>query len=307
MGGPTARPGGIGMTMNSMTGFARSDGADAEAAWHWEVRSVNGRGLDVRLRLPAGFEGLEAGVRAAAARRFSRGNFQLNLTVRRSTGTGALRINHDLLDQVLAAMEEVSERLQLAPPRAEGVLALKGVLELSEPEIDNAADEARNAAILTSCAEALDGLAAMRRAEGAKLQDVLASQVDEIEALTNDAASVPALQPEAIRERLKSQVARLLDAGAELDETRLYQEAVLLATKGDIREELDRLHAHVAAARKLLGQDGAVGRKFDFLTQEFNREANTLCSKSSDAGLTSIGLKLKAVIDQMREQVQNIE
>ena len=295
------------MAMNSMTGFARSDGSDEEAAWHWEVRSVNGRGLDVRLRLPAGCEALEADIRAATANKFRRGNFQLNLTMRRSNGTGKIRVNQDMLDQVLGAMQEIAGRLDVAPPRAETVLGLKGVLDLADPEPDEDETKKRHAAILESFHIALDSLAEMRQSEGLKLHEVLTSQIKEIEALTAAAETLPALLPETLKTKLREQVARLLDAAPDLDENRLYQEAVLLATKADIREELDRLRAHISAAQKLLTLDEPVGRKLDFLTQEFNREANTVCSKSSDAELTAIGLKLKSVIDQMREQVQNIE
>lgn len=295
------------MAMNSMTGFARSDGSDAEAAWHWEIRSVNGRGLDIRLRLPSGYEALEADIRKAATNKLRRGNCQLNLVVRRGAGIGVLKINQVLLDQVVAAMHNVSRQIEVAPPRAEAILALKGVLDMAEPEPDEAEAAARNAAILDSFHSALAGLAHMRRAEGGKLHEILTAQLNEIEALTGEAEGTPSLQPDFINARLKDQIARILGAAPDLDGDRLYQEAVLLATKGDIREETDRLRAHISAARKLLAQGEPVGRKLDFLTQEFNREANTLCSKSSDAALTGIGLKLKTVIDQMREQVQNIE
>ncbi len=296
------------MAMNSMTGFARSDGSDQDAAWHWELRSVNGRGLDIRLRLSAGYEALEPEIRAAAAKALFRGNCQLNLTVRRGNGNnGVMRINHQLLDQALAAMAVISERIETVRPSPESILAIKGVVEMAEPEPDEAETAGQRRAIMGSFTEALAGLAEMRRAEGAKLMQMLTGQLTEIEALTGAAENSPALQPEHIAARLKEQVSRLLGAGSEFDEARLHQEAALLAAKGDIREELDRLRAHVSAARKLLDLDEPVGRKLDFLTQEFNREANTLCSKSSDADLTGIGLKLKAVIDQMREQVQNIE
>ena len=295
------------MAMNSMTGFARSDGGGNDTAWHWEVRSVNGRGLDIRLRLPTGFEALEPDIRSAAAHVLRRGNCQLNLTVKRGAAAGVLTIDHGLLEQVLAAMEQIAGRIEVAPPRAEAVLALKGVLEMSEPEPDESETAARIAAVLQGFHDALSGLLEMRSAEGAKLYDVLVDQLEQIEQLTDEAERTPSLQPDFIKGRLNDQIARLLDGAPDLDESRLYQEAVLMATKGDIREELDRLRAHVSAARKLIDLSEPVGRKLDFLTQEFNREANTLCSKSSDAGLTGIGLKLKSVIDQMREQVQNIE
>jgi len=296
------------MALISMTGFARRDGTLGPLGWSWELKTVNGRGLDIRCRLPQGFENLEPQVRERAARALRRGNCQIGLQVRRDSSPGMLRINEKALDDVLVALEKIAGRVDTAKPSAEGVLALRGVLEVMDLE-EAGPDQAVIAALLADLDEALGALCEARRLEGAKLEQAIAGQIDEIETLAGDARDCPARSPEAIRARLDEQIARLLGSGSTLDEQRLHQEAVLLAARVDIREELDRLFAHVAAARDLLAlaDDEAVGRRLDFLSQEFNREANTLCSKANHASLSAIGLNLKAVIDQMREQVQNIE
>jgi len=295
------------MTLHSMTGFARSDGETENCVWHWELRSVNGRSLDIRLRLPPGFDAIEKQVRALASKYLRRGNCQIGLNMKRIAAMGEIRVNEEVLRQVIAAMGKVSAAMETAPPAAEAVLALKGILEYAESELDENEIKARNAAILASLEEALKGLDQMRAEEGKSLGQVIAAQLDEIENLTRRAEKSPARQSGAIKARLKEQVARLTQISSEFDEGRLHQEAALLAAKADIREELDRLYAHVEAARALLSAPEPVGRKLDFLTQEFNREANTLCSKSNDADLTGTGLEMKAVIDQIREQVQNLE
>ena len=295
------------MTIKSMTGFARSDGAAGPLSWHWEVRSVNGRGLDMRLRLPPGHENLEPRVREAVSRRIVRGNVTINLSVRRSEGETRLRLNEGALAQVLVALDTLRTRLETAPPQAEALLAIKGVLEVVEPEEGEAEQQARTSALLAGLAEALDSMVGARAAEGAHLRAIVLEQIAAIERLVAVVAASPARAPEAIRQRLKDQVERLLATGATLDEGRLYQEAALLATRADVEEELKRLGAHIASARELLASRDPAGRRLDFLAQEFNREANTLCSKSTDPETTRAGLELKAVIDQMREQVQNIE
>ena len=295
------------MTIKSMTGFARSDGAAGPLSWHWEVRSVNGRGLDMRLRLPPGHENLEPRVREAVSRRIVRGNVTINLNVRRSEGETRLRLNEGALAQVLVALDTLRTRLETAPPQAEALLAIKGVLEVVEPEEGEAEQQARTSALLAGLAEALDSMVGARAAEGAHLRAIVLEQIAAIERLVAAVAASPARAPEAIRQRLKEQVERLLATGATLDEGRLYQEAALLATRADVEEELKRLGAHIASARELLASRDPAGRRLDFLAQEFNREANTLCSKSTDPETTRAGLELKAVIDQMREQVQNIE
>jgi uncharacterized protein (TIGR00255 family) len=295
------------MTIKSMTGFARSDGAMGATSWHWEVRSVNGRGLDVRLRLPPGYEALEAHIREAVAKRASRGSISINLAVKRGEGETRIKLNEAALRQVLAALDSLKATIEVEPPRPEALLAIKGVLEVTEPEESEAETQARSQAMLASLAVALDGLVRAREAEGDRLQAIVLQQLESVERLVAAIAASPAREPVAIRQRLKEQVGRLLEAGASLDEGRLYQEAAILATRADVEEELQRLGAHIAAARELAASREPAGRRLDFLAQEFNREANTLCSKANDADMTRAGLELKAVIDQMREQVQNIE
>ncbi len=295
------------MTLSSMTGFARADGADGDFRWHWEVRSVNGKGLDARSRLPAGYERLEVEVRAAVARHLNRGNCQIGLQIDRTDGGTELVVNEAALERVLAVVERLRGRVEAAPPRLDGLLALRGVLELADTEEDEAARERRDGLMIETLNEALAALVAARASEGAELERVLGEQIDTIERLARDARDCPAATPEAIRARLEDQIARLMDTGAGLDADRLHQEAMLLAARADITEEIDRLLAHIEAARALMAGNGPAGRRLDFLAQEFNREANTICSKSNDRALTAIGLELKAVIDRMREQVQNIE
>ncbi len=295
------------MTIKSMTGFARADGAMGAISWHWEVRSVNGRGLDVRLRLAPGYEALEARVREAVAKHISRGSVTANLNVKRSEGATQIRLNEAAVRQVLVALDRLKAMTEVAPPRAEALLGIKGVLEVAEPEESEAETQARSEAMLASLATALDAMVRSRQAEGGRLKTIVLQQLESIERLVAVVEASPARAPEAIRQRLKDQVARLLETGVGLDEARLYQEAAILATRADVEEELKRLAAHIAAARDLVASREPAGRRLDFLAQEFNREANTLCSKSADPETTRAGLELKAVIDQMREQVQNIE
>lgn len=294
------------MSVSSMTGFARADGACGEVTWHWEVKSVNGRGLDMRLRLPPGYEALELPAREAVGRYCKRGNLQIMLSVRESQGA-ALRLNEPVLEKLVAISESLRARLGAEPVRVEGLLALRGVLEVAEPELDEAAAAARNAAMLASFEMALSSLSEARKAEGARLKAIIEGQLQRIEALTAAARACPERAPETIRQKLAADIVRILEASPSLDPDRLHQEAVFLAQRADIQEELDRLGAHVSAGRDLLGDKEPAGRRFDFLAQEFNREANTLCSKSSGRELTRIGLELKTVIDQLREQVQNLE
>ena len=295
------------MTIKSMTGFARSDGSLGPVSWHWEIRSVNGRGLDLRLRLPPGYEALEARIRDAVGKRVARGSLSIILAVKRSEGETRLKLNEAALAQVLAALDGLSARLETAPPRPEALLGIKGVLEAVEPEESEADLQTRAAAMLAGLSEALDGTVRAREAEGRHLGAIVLEQIATIERLVATVAASPSRSPDAIRQRLKEQVGRLLEAGAPLDEGRLYQEAAMLATRADVEEELKRLGAHIASARELIAAADPAGRRLDFLAQEFNREANTLCAKSNDPDTTRAGLELKAVIDQMREQVQNIE
>ncbi len=295
------------MTMKSMTGFARSDGVAGMLSWHWEVRSVNGRGLDIRARVPPGFEVLEAPLRDAVNKRLSRGSINITLTVKRTQGEPELRLNEKALDQVLAAIERLKTRVAIGPPAPEALLNIKGLVELVEPEESEGEAQARTELMLASLDAAMDGLVRSRAEEGARLRSILSEQIASIAALVSMIEQMPARTPEAIRQRLKQQVERVLESSSTFDENRLHQEAVLLAARADIEEELKRLNAHVSAARDLLNAAEPVGRKFDFLAQEFNREANTLCSKANDTDITRAGLELKVIIDQMREQVQNIE
>jgi uncharacterized protein (TIGR00255 family) len=295
------------MTIVSMTGFAEAHGSREGARWRWEAKSVNGRGLDLRLRLPPGFDGIEAVARQLANERFKRGSLQVQLTFEAGESVRALKVDPVALAAAVRIAQEVASETGLAPARVDGLLALKGVivqddaLPLEAPERGM-----RDAAIIETLATAFDALVRARATEGQKLHAVLAAQMNDIEKLTKDAANLASMQPQALRDRLAAQVQEML-SGSGISEDRLAQEAALLAVKADIREELDRLHAHVHEARVLMASGEAIGRKLDFLSQEFNREANTLCSKSSDIALTRIGLALKATIDQFREQAQNVE
>jgi uncharacterized protein (TIGR00255 family) len=295
------------MTIKSMTGFARADGALGNVSWHWELRSVNGRGLDVRLRVPPGFEALESRIRETLGKRITRGSITVNLSVKRAHGQAQIQLNETALKQVLDALERLRQAVPVGPPSAEALLGIKGVLELVEPEEGEAEAAARAECMLAGLNEALDGMVRARAEEGRRLQAIVLDQLTSIERSVATIEQLPARAPEAIRQRLIEQIARLLETGATLDEGRLYQEAALLATRADAEEELKRLTAHISAARDLLQSREPAGRRLDFLAQEFNREANTLCSKSNDVDTTRAGLELKAVIDQMREQVQNIE
>jgi uncharacterized protein (TIGR00255 family) len=292
----------------SMTGFARAAGADAGRAWTWELRSVNGRSLDVRCRLPQGHEYLEVASRQAIAGKLSRGNVSATMSVSLVGGQARLRINRVALDQVLAIVKELRESIDAAPPRLDGLLGVRGVVESTDdaPE-DEATRTARDTAILATLGQAIAALAKARGDEGRELARSLSSHLDEIEELTREAAANPATSASAIKQRLEAQVQELLGQTPALSAERMAQEAAMLAVRADIREELDRLAAHVKATRALLAGGGAIGRKLDFLAQELNREANTLCSKSNDLALTRTGLGLKAAIDRLREQAANVE
>jgi len=296
------------MPLISMTGFARSDGEREGIRWHWEIRSVNGKGLEARFRLPAGWDGLEVRLREELAKHLRRGNCQITLTLNQNRNASPLRLNEEALQTVLDAMIVVQGKIKIAPPTAEGILGLKGVLESGEPEEANEEERAQiEKALLSSFAEAVFALARARTEEGMKLESALKDHLKRIAQYTAAAAASPAASVEAMRARLKSLMTELLGASPALSEDRLAQEAAQLAIKADIREEIDRLTAHVEQARELFAAHEPVGRRLDFLAQEFNREANTLCSKAVDVSLTRVGLELKAVIDQLREQVQNVE
>ncbi len=296
------------MPLSSMTGFSRSEGEHGNASWAWEIKSVNGKGLDVRCRLPGGHERLEPVVRAAAQKRFKRGNISVNLTLNMRSSDGGYRINWDVLDHVLAAVPQVMAKCpEATPPSVDGLLALRGVLETAEDDNGDDEREALEAELLSTMTAALDGLMAARASEGERLHGFLTDQVASVQGLYGDAVAETQKQTDILRNRIKQGVRELLDETPTLPEDRLAQEVAVLFTKADISEELDRLSVHCDAALDLLSLDGGIGRKFDFLCQEFNREANTLCSKAIVPELTTIGLELKVVIDQMREQVQNVE
>jgi uncharacterized protein (TIGR00255 family) len=292
----------------SMTGFARVAGDAGPVAWAWEIRSVNGRGLDVKLRLPNGFDQLDAGLREMAGKHFKRGNISATLSLKREAAM-ALMVDETVLARMLALALDVAGRIPgAAPPRADALLALPGVIR---NEARESADEAADAALLetirTGFAEAIAGLAASRLAEGARIGAVIATLLDEVSTLHQAAQVEAADQPAQHRAKLTLALEALLAGNPPVAPERLAQEIALLATKSDVREELDRLSAHIEAARSLLASGQNIGRKFDFLVQEFNREANTLCSKSTSLKLTATGLEMKAAIEQLREQVQNIE
>ncbi len=295
------------MALSSMTGFARGHGVCGAYGWNWELKSVNAKGLDLRLRLPVGWESIEAQVRNTVAQVLARGTIHASLSVDRQGISPIVRVNEAVLAAVLDTIKKLAGRLHAAEPRLDGILALKGVIEVVEPDEREADRLTAEAAVVAGFRATLSELAVMRRHEGEALQPLLTQRIRSIAALAARADAAPGRRPEAIKGRIAEQVALLLDASSRFDADRLHQEAILIASKADIREELDRLVAHVGQAERLIAGGGAVGRRLDFLAQELNREANTLCSKSNDVELTNIGLELKSVVEQFREQVQNLE
>ena len=294
------------MPLKSMTGFARLDGSAAGNRFAWELRAVNGRGLDLRLRLPPGFDAVEAAVRRKASEALSRGNVSINLTVSRETSTQTFRIDENLLSALIDVARRHSGTPGIRDASLDGLLAVRGVVEVVEAAPDEESAKAFEVELVATFDKALADFQASRAAEGVALARILGEQVNEVARLVAEAEALPARTPEAIRDRLEEQLAVLL-AREDIDPQRLHVEAALIATRADVREEIDRLKAHISQARELLASDAAVGRRLDFLAQEFNRESNTLCSKSNDTALTRIGLALKAVVDQFKEQVQNVE
>ena len=290
-----------------MTGFARGHGAAGPYAWSWEIRSVNAKGLDLRLRLPPGWDAIEPALRARTSEVLARGTLHATLNVEREGAAPVVKVNDEVLRAVIATMKSLEGRVDAQPARLDGILAFKGVIEVTDADEREDDRAAAQAAVVKGFDAALTELTKMRQLEGAALGRVLSTRLTEIAALVARAEASPGRKPEAIRARLAEQVATLLEASERFDADRLHQEAILIATKADVREELDRLTAHVAQAGKMIRDGGAVGRRLDFLAQEFNRETNTLCAKANDMELTNIGLELKSLVEQFREQVQNLE
>jgi uncharacterized protein (TIGR00255 family) len=287
----------------SMTGFARAQGEYGDSSWIWEVKSVNSRGLDIRMRLPSGNDDVEVAARAAIGQVFKRGSISASLNLQRNGGEASLQVNRAFLRQLIDIAREMGHET----PHIESLFGVRGVVEPQETALDEEAEAARRKAYQETFEQALKALHAARGDEGRKLLVLLEARLAEIEALIVAAEAAANARQDTAKDRLAAQVAALLEATNVVPEERLAQELALIAVKGDVLEELDRLKAHVAQARELIGEGEAIGRRLDFLCQEFNREANTLCSKSNDVAMTRIGLDLKAVIDQLREQVQNVE
>jgi uncharacterized protein (TIGR00255 family) len=295
------------MALSSMTGFARSHGASGPYSFEWELKSVNAKGLDLRLRLPPGWDELEGFAKKRAAELLARGTVYATLNVKRANALSTIKINEDVLASVIKVAGQLAGRIDAVAPSIDGLLAIRGVVEVVEPESDEEEDKAAKAAAAAAFDTALADLVTMRRREGVTLGQILSQRMDEVAALANKAEATPGRKPEAIRARLAEQVAALLEASDRFDADRLSQEALLMAAKADIREELDRIASHVTQARELIAKGGAVGRRLDFLAQEFHREVNTCCSKSIDIELTNTSLEMKNVVEQFREQVQNLE
>lgn len=295
------------MALSSMTGFARSHGTSGPYAFEWELKSVNAKGFDFRMRLPPGWDDIEAPIRKRSADLLSRGTVYANLTVKRTNAASVVRINEDVLASVLKVAIDLSGRIDAVAPSIDGLLSVKGVLEVVEPETDEAGEKGAKTAAADAFEQALRSLVDMRNREGLALGQILSQRMSEIENLAARAEAAPGRRPDAVKARLAEQIAALLESSDRFDQDRLNQEAILIAAKADIREELDRIASHIAQARELIGKGGPIGRRLDFLAQEFNREVNTCCSKSNDLELTNIGLEMKSVVEQFREQVQNLE
>jgi uncharacterized protein (TIGR00255 family) len=295
------------MALSSMTGFARSHGASGPYAFEWELKSVNAKGFDLRMRLPSGWDELETYAKRRAGEVLSRGTVYANLNVKRTSAASTVRINEEVLASIVKMAGVLAGRIDAVAPSIDGLLAIKGVIEVAEPESNEAEDEAARAAAAAAFDQGLLDLVEMRQREGVTLGQILSQRMDEIERLAKRAEAAPGRKPEAIKSRLAEQIAALLEASDRFDTDRLNQEALLIAAKADIREELDRIASHISQAREMIGKGGPIGRRLDFLAQEFNREVNTCCSKSNDLELTNTGLEMKNIVEQFREQVQNLE
>jgi uncharacterized protein (TIGR00255 family) len=295
------------MALSSMTGFARSQGSSGPYTFEWELKSVNAKGFDFRVRLPAGWDDMEPLVRKRASDVLTRGTVYANLTVKRVASLSVVRVNEGVLASILKVASDLSAKIGAAAPTVDGLLGMKGVIETIEPENDEAEDQTARQPVMAAFESALNNLIAMRKREGATLGQILSQRLQEIERLAAQADVAPGRKPDAIKARLAEQIAALLETSDRFDPDRLSQEAIMIAARADVREELDRIASHIAQARELIGKGGAIGRRLDFLSQEFNREVNTTCSKSNDLELTNVGLEMKNIVEQFREQVQNLE
>lgn len=295
------------MILQSMTGFSRVEGSVLSSRWTWEIKSVNGKSLDVRWRLPHGLDFLERELRARVSKKIGRGNLQINLAFETDGTETAPQLNEAAADAVIAIAQKLNSSTKIGPLTLDGLLAVKGVLSNSpELQLDEESTALRNKALLESFDQAVTELALARSTEGKAIKQVLKMQIDEIDRLTKLIESDASRSPDVIKQVLKEKLSKIMEHSSEIDEQRLYQEIAILATKADIQEELDRLIAHIVSANKLIEEE-TVGRKLDFLTQEFNRECNTVCSKSNSSDVTQLGMEMKVIIDQFREQVQNIQ
>lgn len=295
------------MSIASMTGFAREAGTTGPYQWAWEIKTVNGRGLEIRTRTPSGLDALGEEARSQILKALTRGQGQLNLTLSRTAAAPRIRVNRDILETLLGSIANISLPESVRPASLDGLLNVRGVVETDEAGAEPGQDAALTSDLKTAVGRLIEALITARLSEGQALANLLHQHLETISRLVDAADASPARRPEAIQARLEAQIAQILEGKTLLDRDRLHQEAVLIAARADIREELDRLRAHAEAARALLMEGGAVGRRLDFLAQEFGREANTLCAKANDVSLSKIGLELKAVIEQFREQVQNVE
>jgi uncharacterized protein (TIGR00255 family) len=295
------------MTLSSMTGFARSHAASGPYAFEWELKSVNAKGFDLRMRLPPGWDDLEASAKKRTSEVLSRGTVYANLNVKRTRAISTVRVNEEVLASIVRVAGVLAGKIDAVAPSIDGLLAIKGVIDVIEPENNEDEVKAARAAAAAAFDQALLDLVEMRQREGVTLGQILSQRMDELERLMKKAEAAPGRKPDAIKARLADQIAALLESSDRFDPDRLNQEALLIAAKADIREELDRIASHISQAREMISRGGPIGRRLDFLAQEFNREVNTCCSKSNDVELTNTGLEMKNVVEQFREQVQNLE
>lgn len=295
------------MTLSSMTGFGRAEGHYEHYSWVWEIRSVNGKGLDVRMRIPPGLDAFDQFIKTTIKKEITRGSINVLLQLSKEETDTDVKVNEEALDKLIGVAKKASVDHDLPMPSLDSLLSIRDVVEITTTEDNENQISERNDILKKSFIEALSELKSSRQDEGLATRKMLSDVIDQVEDLLNQAEEIANIQPSLLKEKFEEKVSALFDNKQGIDKDRLAQEIVLLATKADTKEETDRLRAHIASARTMLDAKGTIGRKMDFLTQEFNREANTLCSKSSDIALTNIGLSLKTAIDQIREQVQNVE